>query len=115
MQETETKNFSDIYGQQEFDFPGEQVNEKDIRGKEMTIYDFAVLKGQYGEFIVIDAELKEEIKIEDKSVKRIQFAEGSEVIKKQLKQAKEDKNLPIVAKIEERTSDKSKMNYRTLC
>ena len=118
---TTPKKFSDVYGQQSFDFPGEQVNEKDVREKEMTIYDFALLNGQFGEFLVIDAELTEEMRIEvDKetghieNVKRIQFAEGSDIIRKQLKKAKEDGNLPLIAKIEERTSEKSKMTYRTL-
>ena len=114
----EPKKFSDIYGQQEFEFPGEQVNEKDVRDKEMIIHDFAILNGIHGEFFVIDAELTEEITLkiddEDKTVKRIQFAEGSEIIRKQLKQAKEDDNLPLLAKIVERTSEKSKMTYRTL-
>jgi len=110
----EPKKFSDVYGQDDFEFPGEQVNEKDIHGKEMTIYGFGYLHGQWGKFAVVDAELTEEITIDDKAVKRIQFAEGSEVILKQLQQAKEDGNLPIIAKIEERTSGKSKMTYKTL-
>lgn len=116
------KKFSDIYGQQEYDFPGEQVEEKDIRDKEMTIYDFVLLNGQFGEFAVVDAELSEGIEVIDqaqdppanKTVKRIQFCEGSDVIRHQLKKAKEDRNLPLIAKIVEKTSDKSKMTYRTL-
>lgn len=112
------KRFSDVYGQATFDFLGEQVEEKTIRDKEITIYDFAILNGQFGEFAVIDAELSEEINITNeegsKSVKRVQFAEGSDIIRKQLKKAKEDKNLPIIAKIVEKTAEKSKMAYRTL-
>jgi len=112
------KRFSDLYGQPQYDFPGEQVNEKDVRDKEMTIYDFVLLNGQFGEFAVIDAELSEEIQVTaeegSKGVKRIQFAEGSDIIGKQLKKAKEDRNLPLIAKIVERYSEKSKMTYRTL-
>ena len=116
------KRFSDIYGQAEYDFPGEQVEEKDVRDKEMTIYDFVLLHGTFGEFAVIDAELSEGIEVMDqaqdplmkKTVKRIQFCEGSDVIRHQLKKAKEDRNLPLIATIVERTSDKSKMTYRTL-
>jgi len=115
---SEQRRFSDIYGQPEFDFPGEQVDEKLIRNIDMIIYDFAILNGTFGEFLVIDAELAEELVIntanEQKRVKRVQFAEGSDIIKRQLKKAKEDKNLPITAKIVERMSDKSKMTYRTL-
>ena len=55
------KKFSDIYGQAEYDFPGDQVEEKEVRDKEMTIYDFVLLNGQFGEFAVVDAELSEEI------------------------------------------------------
>jgi len=117
VKKPEPKRFADEYGQESFDFPGEQVEEKAIRDKEITIYDFALLNGQFGEFAVIDAELSEEIEISSeegiKKVKRIQFAEGSDIIRKQLKKAKEDKNLPLIAKIVERTS-KSKMTYRTL-
>lgn len=105
------KKFSDTYGQPTFDFPGKQVEEKCIRDQEMTIFDFAILNGTFGEFLVIDAELLEPL---DDGIKRIQFAEGSDVVRKQLKKAKEDGNLPIMAKIEERTSEKSKMTYRTL-
>lgn len=116
--ETKAKRFSDTYGQEEFDFPGEQVKEEAIRNKEMTIYDFATLNGTFGEFLVVDAELTDEIivgaGVDQKRVKRVQFAEGSDVIRKQLKKAKEDKNLPIIAKIVERTSEKTKMTYRTL-
>jgi len=112
------KKFSDIYGQPEYDFPGEQVEEKIIRDKEMTIYDFVLLHGTFGEFAVIDAELSDDIIIgagvEQKRVKRIQFAEGSDIIRKQMKKAKEDRNLPLIGKIVERTSEKSKMTYRTL-
>lgn len=122
------KKFSDIYGQAEYDFPGEQVEEKDVRDKEMTIYDFVLLKGQFGEFAVVDAELSEgieisipkELEVPDEEqvkkikVKRIQFCEGSDVIRHQLIKAKEDRNLPLIAKIIEKTSDKSKMTYRTL-
>ena len=118
------KRFSDIYGQAEYDFPGEQVEEKDVRDKEMTIYDFVLLHGTFGEFAVIDAELSEEIEIEAPilgeeqvnkiKVKRIQFAEGSDIIRKQMMKAKEDRNLPLIGKIVERTSEKSKMTYRTL-
>ena len=116
------KRFSDIYGQAEYDFPGEQVEEKVIRDKEMTIYDFVLLHGTFGEFAVIDAELSEGIEVMDqaqdpptkKTVKRIQFCEGSEVIRHQLIKAKEDRNLPLIGKIVERTSEKSKMTYRTL-
>jgi len=112
------KKFSDIYGQAEYDFPGDQVEEKEVRDKEMTIYDFVLLNGQFGEFAVVDAELSEEIEISkeegNKKVKRISFAEGSDVIRHQLKKAKEDRNLPLIATIVEKTSDKSKMTYRTL-
>ena len=112
------KKFSDVYGQTSFDFPGEQIEEKTIRNKEMTIYDFALLNGAYGEFAIIDAELTDSIivgeGIDQKRVNRVQFAEGSDIIGKQLKKAKEDKNLPLIAKIVERTSEKSKMTYRTL-
>jgi len=112
------KRFSEAYGQPAFDFPGVQVEEKAIREKEITIYDFAILNGAFGEFAVVDAELTEEIEINIENavtkVKRVQFAEGSDVIRRQLKKAKEDKNLPLIAKIVERTSDKSKMTYRTL-
>lgn len=116
------KKFSDIYGQQEYDFPGGQVEEKDVRDKEMIIYNFVLLNGQFGEFAVVDAELSEEIEVMDqsqdppanKTVKRIQFCEGSDVIRHQLIKAKEDRNLPLIAKIVEKTSDKSKMTYRTL-
>ena len=115
----EAKRFSEEYGQASFDFPGEQVEEKAIRDKEMTIYDLALLNGQFGEFAIVDAELSEGITITKSDgnlgeVKRIQFAEGSDIIRKQLKKAKEDGNLPLIAKIVERTSDKSKMTYRTL-
>ena len=116
------KKFSDIYGQAEYDFPGDQVEEKDVRDKEMNIYDFVLLNGSFGEFSVVDAELSEGIEVIDqaqdppakKTVKRIQFCEGSKVIRDQLKQAKEDRNLPLIATIVEKTSDKSKMTYRTL-
>ena len=115
----ESKKFSSIYGQEEYDFPGEQVEEKDVRGKEMIIYDFAKLNGSFGEFAVVDAEMSEEIEIEGenstiKKVKRVQFMEGSKIIGDQLKKAKEDGNLPMIATIIERTSAKSKMTYRTL-
>jgi len=113
------KKFSDIYGQAEYDFPGDQVEEKDVRDKEMTIYDFVLLNGQFGEFAVVDAELSAETEVPEgetgkKKVKRISFAEGSDVIRHQLKKAKEDRNLPLIATIIEKTSDKSKMTYRTL-
>lgn len=123
--EEKPKRFSDEYGQPEFDFPGEQVEEKEVRNKEMTIYDFVLLNGSFGEFAVIDAELTEATKIEitdevdgeptatTKEIKKIQFPEGSDVIRRQLKKAKEDDNLPIVAKIVEKRS-KGKMTYRTL-
>ena len=114
----ESKKFSSIYGQEEYDFPGEQVEEKDVRGKEMTIYDFAKLNGSFGEFVVIDAEMTSEIEIAGtptvRRVKRVQFMEGSSIIMEQLIRVKKDGNLPIVATIIERTSEKSKMTYRTL-
>ena len=119
----QAKRFSEEYGQEEYDFPGDQVNEKDVRDKEMTIYDFVILNGKFGEFAVVDAELTEKIKVSvevddktvEKQVQRIQFCEGSAVIRHQLKKAKEDGNLPLIATIVERTSEKSQLTYRTLC
>lgn len=114
VEKSKAKKFSDEYGQPTFDFPGVQIGEKAIRDKEITIYDFAILNGAFGEFLVVDAELTEEIEKDGNKVKRVQFAEGSDVIRRQLKKAKEDKNLPLIAKIVERTADKTKMTYRTL-
>ena len=123
VESNQPKRFSEEYGQDEYDFPGDQVNEKDVRDKEMTIYDFVVLNGKFGEFAVVDAELTEETKLDvqvddkivEKQVQRIQFCEGSEVIRHQLKKAKEDNNLPLIATIVERISEKKQLTYRTLC
>ena len=103
------KKFGDIYNKN-IEFEGEKIVEKELIGKEILIHDFALLNGQFGDFAIVDATILNEIGIG----KRVQFAEGSEVIIRQLKTLKEDKNLPIKTTIEERTSDKSKLTYRTL-
>jgi len=118
----ETKKFGDIY-QPTIEFEGEKVEEKEVVGKDIIIHDFAMLNGQFGEFAIVDATVLlvpasviVDIKIVDvtEQGKRVQFAEGSEVIMRQLKKIKEDNNFPIMTKIEERVGEKSKMTYRTL-
>lgn len=123
MEENKTSDsissFNQIYGQVEYDFKGDKVKEEEVRGREIIIHDFVILHGQYGEFAVVDAELTEEIEIEIsegefKKTKRVQFAEGSDVIRNQLIKAREEGHLPLKATIIERSSDTSKMTYRTL-
>ncbi len=110
------KKFGDIY-QPTIEFEGEKVEEKEVVGKDIIIHDFAMLNGQFGEFAIVDATVLpvpgEAIDVTGKG-KRVQFAEGSEVIMRQLKKIKEDNNFPIETKIEERVGEKSKMTYRTL-
>jgi len=105
------KNYGEVYTPQ-IDFEGEKIDGKEIIGKDIVIYDFAILNGQFGEFAVIDATL---VPAEEGIAgKRVQFLEGSNVVMRQLKTVREDKNFPIKTKIEERKSEKSKMTYRIL-
>ncbi len=106
------KNFDEIYTPQ-IEFEGEKIDEKEIIGKDIVIHDFAILNGQFGEFAIIDATIVP-APTSTEVGKRVQFPEGSHVIMRQLKAIKEDKNFPIKTKIEERTGEKSKMNYKTL-
>ena len=103
------KNYGEVYTPK-IEFEGEEIEGKEVIGKEIIIYDFAILNGSYGEFAVVDALIIDETGTE----KRVQFLDGSKVIIEQLEKVKEDKNFPIKTKIEERTSEKSNLTYRTL-
>jgi len=106
------KNFNDVYRPQ-IEFEGDKINGKEVVDKDIVIHDFAMLNGQYGEFAIVDATILP-LPNSTATGQRVQFAEGSEVVMRQLKMVKEDKNFPIKTKIEERTSEKSKLTYRTL-
>jgi len=112
IHEGKVKKFGEIYNKT-IDFEGEKVEEKEVVGKDIVIHDFALLVGQFGQFAVVDATILPALN-EQGSGKRVQFSEGSDVIMRQLKAIKEDNNLPIKTVIEERTGEKSKLNYRTL-
>lgn len=105
------KNFGEVYRPQ-VEFEGEKIAGKEVVGIDIIIHDFAMLNGAYGQFAVVDATIL--AGDNEATGKRVQFPEGSEVIKGQLAMIKEDKNFPIRTKIEERTSEKSKLTYRTL-
>ena len=107
------KNYGDVYTPQ-IDFEGEKIEGKEIYGKYILIHDFAILNGTYGEFVVIDATIVPEPDEVGTPGKRVQFLEGSKVVMRQLGMIKEDNNFPIKTKIEERISEKTKLNYRTL-
>ncbi len=115
-EQSKIKNYNDVYTPQ-IDFEGEKIDGKEIIGKEIIIHDFAILNGQFGEFAVVDATIPgpDALDMTDISQgKRVQFLEGSHVIMGQLGKVKKDNNFPIKTKIEERTSEKSKLTYRTL-
>ncbi len=105
------KQFGDLYNKS-IEFEGEKIEEKELIGKNILIHDFGLLNGQFGQFAIVDATILPAPNEEEG--KRVQFSEGSDVIMRQLKAIKEDNNFPIKAVIEERTSEKSKLTYRTL-
>jgi len=100
-EEKPAKRFSDEYPS-EAQFDAEKVDFDKILNKEITILDVAELTGDYGQFIVVLAQLED---------KQIQFASGSQVIVPKLLRVKKDKNFPIIAKIVERKSEESKRKY----
>lgn len=100
----QVKKFSEIYGQA-IDFEGQRMEMSEAIDKEIIIYDFAILPGLYGDFVVVQAKLDE---------KMVNFPVGSVVILDQLKKAKQDNNLPLQTTIIERISEKSKRKYFSL-
>jgi len=101
MEQTDIKRFSEEYpsGTQ---FEAEKVELSDVLGKDIVIKDVSELSGSFGNFIVVLAELN--------SID-IQFATGSGVIMPKLLKAKAEEKLPLIAKIVERTSEKTKRTY----
>lgn len=86
-------------------FEGERVEFNDIIDKKLVIKDVAVFNGDYGEFLVVSAEIDS---------KMIQFPTGSSVIMPKLKKAKEEKKFPIKATIVEKKGEKTKRKYYDL-
>ncbi len=99
--QTELKKFSEVYpsGTQ---FEAERIDFPEVVDKEIIIKDVAELSGDFGNFLVVLAEL---------GGKDIQFPTGSGVIMPKLKKAKSEGNLPLLAKIVEKRSEKSKRRY----
>lgn len=95
------KRFTDIYPS-EVSFEAEAVDFKSVFDKDLKILDVANLIGSYGSFIIILAE---------DDGKRIQFNTGSDVIMQKLKIAKDENQLPLIAKFIERTSADKKNKY----
>ena len=99
----EVKKFSDLYKGELFE--GRRTEVDEILGKELIILDYAELQGNFGTFAVCQAKLENEL---------ITFPIGSEIVLNQLRKIKEDKNFPILVKIEKRQSEKTKRSYYTL-
>lgn len=98
----EIKKFSEVYPQAVKFENAEQIEFKDVLGKEIIIEDISEMIGEFGEFIIVLAELNKN---------KIQFALGSTVVIPKLKKAKTEGKLPLIATILEKKSEKTKRRY----